>query len=89
MDIISDFKSYCASDAVQMSRTWRAGQLGTYQLARACGIPVGRRLGGRLAMTLVATINIILFHFFNLFFSPSRPFLKEEVLGLKNLFSES
>ena len=37
-------------------------------LAQACGIPVGRRSGGRLAMTLVATINvIILFLFF--FFS--------------------
>ena len=30
-------------------------------LARACGVPVGRRSGGRLAMTLVATINVIIF----------------------------
>ena len=34
----------------------------TELLARACDVPVGRRLGGRLATTLVATINIIIFH---------------------------
>ena len=35
-------------------------------LARACGVPVGRRSGGRLAMTLVATNNVIIFStFFN------------------------
>ena len=28
------------------------------QLARACGVPAGRRSGGRLATTLVATINV-------------------------------
>ena len=32
-------------------------------LARACGLPVGRRSGGWLALTLVATINVIIFHF--------------------------
>ena len=37
------------------------------QLARARGVPVGRRSGGRrsggrLATTLVATINVIIFH---------------------------
>ena len=32
-------------------------------LARSCGIPVGRRSGGQLAMTLVATINVIIFFF--------------------------
>ena len=37
-------------------------------LARACGIPVGWRSGGRLATTLVATINVIIFFFFFLFF---------------------
>ena len=31
--------------------------------ARAVGVPVGQRLGGRLAMTLVATISGILFPF--------------------------
>ena len=31
-------------------------------LARACGIPVSWRSGGRLATTLVATINIIFSH---------------------------
>merc|ERR1712013_330460 len=31
------------------------------KLVRACGVPVGRRSGGRLAMTLVATINVIIF----------------------------
>merc|ERR1712013_262122 len=38
------------------------------KLVRACGVPVGRRSGGRLAMTLVATINVIIFFFFFLFF---------------------
>ena len=33
------------------------------KLARACGVPVGRCSGGRLAMTLVATINDIIFFF--------------------------
>merc|ERR1712013_219150 len=33
------------------------------KLVRACGVPVGRRSGGRLAMTLVATINVIIFFF--------------------------
>ena len=32
-------------------------------LARGCGIPVGRRSGGRLATTLVAIINVIIFSF--------------------------
>ena len=31
------------------------------KLARACGVPVGRRSGGRLATTLVATISIVIF----------------------------
>ena len=45
-------------------------------LARACSIPVGRLSGGRLATTLVATKNDIVFSFF--FFSflfPSSTFL--------------
>ena len=33
-------------------------------LARVCGVPVGWRSGGRLASTLVATINVIIFSFF-------------------------
>ena len=33
-------------------------------LARAYGVPVGRRSGGGLAMTLVASINVIIFFFF-------------------------
>ena len=36
-------------------------------LARACGVSVGRRSGGRLATTLVATKNDILFSFFSFF----------------------
>ena len=39
------------------------------QLARACGVPVGRCSGGRLAITLVATINVIIFFFFFFLFS--------------------
>ena len=31
-------------------------------LAQACGVPVGPRSGGWLATTLVATINVIIFH---------------------------
>ena len=38
--------------------------VGKSQLARACGVPVGRRSGGRLATTLVATINDIFFSSF-------------------------
>ena len=56
-------------------------------LARACGVPVGRRSGGRLAMTLVA-INYIIF-FLLVFFPPSSTFLIEGGLGSKNFFSES
>ena len=51
-------------------------------LARACGVPVGRCSGGRLAMTLVATKN-------DIFSPPSSTFLIEGALGSKNLFSES
>ena len=58
----------------------------TLILARAVGVPVGRRSGGRLATTLVATKNVIIFFFFS---PPSLPFLIEGVLGSKNLFSES
>ena len=42
-------------------------------LTRAVSIQVGRRSGGRLAMTLVATISIITFFSF-LFFPPPSPF---------------
>ena len=59
-----------------------AGGLSYTLLARACGVPVGRRSGGRLAMTLVAIINVIIFFFL---FSPSSTFLIEGVLGSKNL----
>ena len=52
-------------------------------LGEACGVPVGRRSGGRLAMMLVATMNIIIF------FSPSQPFLIQGVLGSKeNYFAK-
>ena len=56
-------------------------------MARAVGVPVGQRLGGRLVMTLVAIINDIIFTFS--FFSSSSTFLIEGVLGSKNLFSKS
>ena len=60
------------------------GSLGcNLQLAWACSVPVGRRLSGRLATTLVATIkiNIIIFHFFcsHFPFSLSRPFLGSKI----------
>ena len=41
-------------------------------LARAGGVPVGRRLRGRLATRLVASINVIIFSpsiFYHFFFS--------------------
>ena len=55
-------------------------------LAQAVGVPVGWCSGGQLAMLLVATINVIIF---SIFFSQSRPYLMEGVLGSKNLFSKS
>ena len=71
-------------------------KLWVQKLARACDVPVGRRSGGQLAMTLVAIINVIIFFsffsflFFSFFFSsPSSTFLIEGVLESKNLFSES
>ena len=61
------------------------------KLARACGVPVDLCSCGRLAITLVATINDILFSFsfLSFLFSPSSTFLREGVLGSKNLFSKS
>ena len=53
-------------------------------LAQAYGVPVGQRLGGRLAMRLVATKNNIIFSLFS--FSPSSTFLIEGALGSTNLF---
>ena len=68
---------------------WTYGPLFNYSLikillvlARAVGIPVGRRLGGWLATMLVATKYV--FNFFSPVFSPpSQPFLKKRVLGSK------
>ena len=53
--------------------------------------PFQRSLFGRSTVgnDVVATIFIRLFLFFPPFFSPSRPFLIEGVLGSKNLFRES
>ena len=66
------------------------GQFQAIILARAVAVAVGRRSGGQLATTLVATKNVFIFFFlFFSFFSPSSPFLIEGVLGSKNLFSES
>ena len=46
-------------------------------------------LGGRLAMTLLANISMILFfHDFSVVISPSRPFVIEGVPESKNLFRE-
>ena len=56
-------------------------------LAQAMGVPVGRCLGGRLSMTLVAIINDIIFSFSLFFlFSPSSTFLIGGTLRSKNLF---
>ena len=56
-------------------------------LARACGVPVGRRSGG-LGTTLVVTKNDIIFSFF-FFLFPLSTFLIEGVLVSKNLLRES
>ena len=62
----------------------------TYAKIRAVGVPVGRRSGGRLATTLVATKNVFIFFLFPVFFSsPLSPFHIEGVLGSINLFRES
>ena len=55
-----------------------------FKLARACGVPVG----GRLATTLGATKNDIIFFLFFSFFLSST-FLIEGALGSKNVFRES
>ena len=49
------------------------------KLAQVYGVPVGRRSGGRLATTLVASKNNILFFSFFLFFSLLSTFLLEGV----------
>ena len=70
----------------------------TSKLARAVGVPVGRRSDGRLATMWKSTKNVFIFFFFPVFFPvfffprfspPSSPFLIEGVLGSKNLFSKS
>ena len=58
----------------------------SWVLSWAVGVPLGRRSGGWLSTTLVATMNDIISLFL---FSLSSAFLKEGVLGSKNLFSES
>ena len=58
---------------------------GCIYLARAVGVPVSRHSGCRLATTLVARINVIIFFLR----CDHSHFLIEGVLGSKNLFSES
>ena len=60
-------------------------------MARAVGVAVGCRSGGRQATTLVATISAFFFFFpfFPRYFSPSRPFLIKGVLRSQNLFYKS
>ena len=62
-------------------------------LAQAVNVPVGQRLGGRLAMMLVATTHNIIFQcFFSCRFSlfpPLSTFLIEGVPGSEIFFSES
>ena len=43
-----------------LNKHYWSSALDYLQLARACGVPVGRRSGGRLATKLVATINVII-----------------------------
>ena len=62
-------------------------------LAQAIGVPVSRGSGSQLAMTLVATKNVIIFFSFSpvffSFFPPSQPFLIERAPRSKILFCES
>ena len=67
------------------TRRYAQGSILLQELARVCGVPVCRRLGSRLATTLVATKNDIIYFFFFL----SSTFLTEGVLGSKTLFTES
>ena len=48
---------------------------GRKELAQAVGVPVGRRLGGRLVTTLVATINPIIFFIAKLRLAPASALL--------------
>ena len=73
MEIVSGFP------LVQIKKVDPSDRFQTF-LARAVGVAVGRRSGGRLATTLVATKNVFFFPFFSPF-SPLRPFLIEGVLG--------
>jgi len=58
----------------------------TKLLARACGFPVGRRSGGRLATTLVATKNVIIFSFlFSFLFFPVVYFSHRRSARIKKL----
>ena len=62
--------------------TQNKGGKAHFLLTRAVGVPVSRRLGWRLAITLVAMINNILF------FPPSFTFLIDGVLGLKTYLAK-
>ena len=60
-------------------------------LARAVGVPVGRRSAGRQATTLVATKNVIIYFFsffFPFFFFSVATFSHRRSAGIK-IFSES
>ena len=72
----------------QLSLFFQCCAVSPTQLALACGVPAfGRSTVGN---DVVATIFIrLIFSFFSVFFSPSRPFLIEGVLGSKNLFCKS
>ena len=66
------------------TRRYAQGSILLQELARVCGVPVCRRLGSRLATTLVATKKTLFS-----FLVPLSTFLIEGALGSKNLFRES
>ena len=61
----------------------------TIFLAQEVGVPVSLRLGGRLAMTLVATIKDIIFSFFLFSSCPSSTLLIEGVLESKTYLARA
>ena len=58
-----------SDNAIGVPMYWGGGQCDSKLvrlLARACGAPVGRRSGGQLVTTLVATINVLIFFPFSI-----------------------
>ena len=55
------------------------------ELARMVSVPNDQRLGSQLITTLMAIMNVRIYHFFSIFLSPSQRFLLEGGVESKNL----